>query len=256
MSREACAPRSAERRRPRLLLLLLAPFALRICWPLPCLSRAFAVAVPSRTARAATRRLAQIGGTMAGTSFGYSGPSKVLRDLCGTYLATNPDAKQSWQTFCKARDLQPLAPLDKQPLEAMEAFLADPAQYKQKELLEFLGLDTVNVPLKGVYDIKEDDPIIKSALVRELTLKQFRCLIAQDPEMNRKWSKFWVARLQALVGEDEDDARREMAMKSSFEKRKTPEPGTWDAMVLRERYFDGRSTVGEFDIDGGRDAMR
>mmetsp|Transcript_76726 Transcript_76726/g.217426 ORF Transcript_76726/g.217426 Transcript_76726/m.217426 type:complete len:257 (-) Transcript_76726:58-828(-) len=256
MSRETRASKRAERRRPRLLFLLLALLALRICWPLPCLSRAFVVAVPSRTARAATRRLAQIGGTMAGTSFGYSGPSKVLRDLCGTYLATNPDAKQSWQEFCKARDLQPLAPLDKQPLEAMEAFLADPAQYKQKELLEFLGLDTVNVPLKGVYDIKEDDPIIKSALVRELTLKQFRCLIAQDPEMNRKWSKFWVARLQALVGEDEDDARREMAMKSSFEKRKTPEPGTWDAMVMREKYFDGRSSVGEFDIDGGRDAMR
>jgi len=193
---------------------------------------------------------------MAGTSSVYSGPSRILRDQFGTFLAQNPAAKKSWVAFCQGRGLQPLAPLDKQPAEAMEAFLADPALYKQKELLEFLGLDTVNVPLKGLHEIKEDDPIAKSTLVRELTLKQLRALIAESPEMHRLWSKFWAEKLQAIVGEGEDDARKEMAMKSSFQKAKTPEPGSWDAMVMREKYFDGRSTVGDFDIDGGKDAIR
>lgn len=198
----------------------------------------------------------QATGTMAGTSSVYSGPSRVLRDQFGVFLVQNPAAKQSWRAFCEGRGLQPLAPLDKQPVEAMESFLADPAQYKQKELLEFLGLDTVNVPLKGLHEIKEDDPIAKSALVRELTLKQLRALIAESPDMHRLWSKFWAGKLQAMVGEGEDDARKEMAMKSSFQQKKTPEPGTWDAMVMREKYFDGRSTPDDFNLDGGKDAIR
>jgi len=194
---------------------------------------------------------------MAGTSSAYQGRPKMLRDQFGTFLASNPASKKSWQAFCQGRGLQPLAPLDKQPVEAMEAFLADPAQYKQKELLEFLGLDTVNVPLKDVHKITEDDPIAKSVLVRELTLKQFRALIAENPEMHRLWNKFWSGKLRAMIGEDEADARKEMAMKSSFEKAKTPEPGTWEAMEMRERFFDGRSNpTGDFDLDGGKDSIR
>lgn len=221
--------------------------------PVPCSLRAVFVAVPCRAARAVTKRSAVDSSKQALEDARHK---KMIRGQFGTFLVNNPAAKGSWTAFCNSRDLEPFIPLDKHPLEAMEAFLADPASYKQSELIEFLGLDTVNRPLTALHSIEEDDPIAKSMLVRELTLKQVRAHIAEDSEVNRLWNKFWAEKLQAMAGEDEDDARAAMAMKSSFTKRKVPAPGTWEAMVMKEKYHDGRSNVPDFDIDGGKNAIR
>jgi len=248
MAHEMYASTRAGKKRTGLLFVFLTFFVSHMCWPLPSSSRAFFLPDSNKGTTKTMKKEAE---TV------FSGVSKKVRDQLGTWLANDKGTKKSWQTFCKDRGLEPLAPLEKQPGEAMEDFLADPALYKQKELLEFLNGDNVNVPLKGLHEIREDDPIAKSALVRELTLKQFRALIAESPEMLRLWSKFWAEKLTETVGTDDDDARKEMAMKSSFEKAKTPEPGTWEAMQMAERYFDGQTNnLGDLDIDSGSDGVR
>jgi len=246
MAHEMYASTRAGKKRTGLLFVFLTFFVSHMCWPLPSLSRAFFAPTPESD-KASTKTMKK------GAETVFTGVSKKVRDQLGTWLANDKGTKQKWQAFCKDRGLQPLAPLEKQPGEAMEDFLADPALYKQKELLTFLDSDNVNYKLKDMHKIREDDPIAKSALVRELTLKQFRALIKESPEVLRLWSKFWADQLTETVGDDDEDARKEMAMKSSFEKAKTPEPGTWEAMQMRERYFDGQTNnLGDLDIDGGK----
>lgn len=246
MSHEMCASTRAESKRLGRFVLLLAVVASHMLLR-PRLVRAAFVAVPSYASKALTKCSAVAANEQ---------DSAEVRGQLGTFLVNSPAAKQKWEAFCKGRGLEPLASLDKQPAEAMEAFLADPAQYKQKELLEFLGLDTVNRPLTGLHKIQEDDPIAKAALVRELTLQQLRALIAESPEIHKLWNRFWAEKLEAIAGEGGDDARAAMAMKASFARKKVPEPGTWEALVMKEQYMDGRSNIPGFDIDEGKNALR
>eukprot|EP00414_Alexandrium_minutum_P001995 CAMPEP_0113818998 /NCGR_PEP_ID=MMETSP0328-20130328/520_1 /TAXON_ID=39455 /ORGANISM="Alexandrium minutum" /LENGTH=288 /DNA_ID=CAMNT_0000786933 /DNA_START=83 /DNA_END=945 /DNA_ORIENTATION=- /assembly_acc=CAM_ASM_000350 len=201
---------------------------------------------PGRGAESVTQRRAQ-------QSAADAAPSRGLLQLqIDALLEDDASARRGWKAFCRKAGLEPAAALKDLPAEALGSFLAEPSSYKQSTLLEFL--DNVRRPVVGLDSIDEDDPITKSGLVRELTVKHLKALLEEDSDMGRRWSKCRARKLAQLLAPDEDAARAEMAMRASFARAKKIEPGTMEALAAKEAYYDGRNTMPGFDLDGGRDA--
>jgi len=168
-------------------------------------------------------------------------------------LEDDATARRSWKAFCSKSGLNPTAALRNQPAESMGLFLAEAGSYKQSFLLEFL--DSVCRPLIGLDNINEDDPITKSAIVRELTVKQLEALIKEDPNMEKHWSDFRTKRLDKLFSSDTNEARRRESLKA-IEWGDSYFDGTMEALIVREAHFDGTNTPPEFDLDRGREDLR
>jgi len=47
-----------------------------------------------------------------------------------------------------------------------------------------------------------------------------------------------------------------MFLKASFASPKKIQPGTMEALIVREAHFDGTNTPPEFDLDRGREDLR
>jgi len=239
------------KQRPRRLagIALLAAIASQL--PQSRLPASFVASSPRRGAKAVTQRPAA---QSAAESAQLRG---LLQAQLDALLEDDATARRSWKAFCGRVGLNPAAALRNQPAEAMGSFLAEPGSYKQSVLLEFLN--SVRRPLVGMDSIDEDDPITKSGLVRELTVKQLEALIEEDPDMERRWSVFLSEKLAEIQAQapNEDEARTEMSLRASFSRAKKIQPGTMEALAAKEAYFDGvPPRIPGFDIEGGRDDLR
>mmetsp|Transcript_88660 Transcript_88660/g.251305 ORF Transcript_88660/g.251305 Transcript_88660/m.251305 type:complete len:248 (+) Transcript_88660:91-834(+) len=238
------------KQKPRILagIALLAAIASQL--PRSRLPASFVASLPRRGAKSVTQRPAA---QSAADSAQLRG---LLQAQLDALLEDDATARRSWKAFCGSVGLKPASALRSQPAEAMGSFLAEPGSYKQSVLLEFLN--SVRRPLVGMDSIDEDDPVTKSGLVRELTVKQLEALIEEDPDMERRWSAFRTEKLAQLQaqGPNEDEARTEMALRASFSRAKKIQPGSMEAMAAKEAYYDGVTRIPGFDIEGGRDDLR
>mmetsp|Transcript_91111 Transcript_91111/g.237524 ORF Transcript_91111/g.237524 Transcript_91111/m.237524 type:complete len:259 (-) Transcript_91111:150-926(-) len=256
MSHEMYTSSRMEQRPRRLAwsVLLLAVVASQVLLLLPRLLPASFVAAPKRIAKSVTRRRAEPAGIPPGRL------REALQAQLSGLLENDAIAKRSWATFCDKMGLKTSTALRNQPAEAMQSFLAEPGSYKQPVLLEFLKLNSVNKPLIGLdrIDREEHDPIIKSGLVRELTVKQLETLIDADPEMEKLWFEFRTEKLAQLqpTEEEQREARQLMAMTASFARPKRIVPGTMEALAAQRRYEEGINIVPDFDMDSGEDDVR
>mmetsp|Transcript_6625 Transcript_6625/g.13570 ORF Transcript_6625/g.13570 Transcript_6625/m.13570 type:complete len:247 (-) Transcript_6625:84-824(-) len=237
------------KQRPRRLAGIALLAAIASQHPQSRLPASFVASSPDRGAKSVTQRRAE-------QSKADSAQLRGLLQLqLDALLEDDATARRSWKTFCSRAGLKPDAALRNQPAEAMGSFLAEPGSYKQSVLLEFL--DSVRRPVVGLDSIDEDDPVTKSGLVRELTVKQLEALVEEDPDMERRWGEFRTGKLAQLAAPDEDEARARMAVRASFSRAKKIEPGTMEAMAAREAYFDGVNRMPPgFDLEGGRDDLR
>eukprot|EP00419_Tripos_fusus_P022194 CAMPEP_0172708432 /NCGR_PEP_ID=MMETSP1074-20121228/50967_1 /TAXON_ID=2916 /ORGANISM="Ceratium fusus, Strain PA161109" /LENGTH=253 /DNA_ID=CAMNT_0013531401 /DNA_START=60 /DNA_END=821 /DNA_ORIENTATION=+ len=216
-----------------------------------CLPASFIASSPNRTAKSVTQQRAE---SSAAERAELKGRLQAQLDAL---LEDDATAMRNWKTFCITSGLNPTAALRNQPAEAMGIFLAEAGSYKQSFLLEFF--DSVRRPLVGLDSINGEDPVTKSLLVRDLTVKHLEALIKDDPNMEKHWSDFRTQRLEELMSGDGDaarQARQTMALKTSFARPKKIQPGSMEALSVREAYFDGRNTPPEFDLDRGREDLR
>lgn len=208
----------------------------------------FIASSPSRSAKMVTQRRAESSAAEAAELKGR------LQAQLDVLLEDDATARRSWKAFCIKSGIKPTAALRHLPAEPMGLFLAEAASYKQSFLLEFL--DTVRRPLVGLDSIDEEDPVTKSLLVRELTVKHLEALIKDDPSMEKHWSDFRTKRLEASLTRDGNEARQMMSLKASFARPKKIQPGSMEALSVREAYYDGANTPPEYDLDRGREDLR
>jgi len=236
------------KQRPRRLAGIALLVAIASQLPRSRLPASFVASSPDRSAKSVTQRRAE---QSAADSAQLRGR---LQAQLNALLEDDAMARRSWKAFCGRASLKPDAALRYQPAEAMGSFLAEPGSYKQSVLLEFL--DSIRRPLVGLDSIDEDDPVTKSGLARELTVKQLEALLEEGPDMARRWGELRTRKLAKLQAPDEDEARAEMALRASFSRSKKIQPGSMEALAVLEAYHDGVNRPPGFDLEGGRDELR